>query len=221
MSDKRSIILKLSLVVLTILIILLVWDGCSKKALLSAYKKQMSQLEFTNQSFKEVVNKDGKKIIEQEQLLLSQKDAIKNNFLVLDNMKKVQSQVRIKNVYQIDSVFIPYTDTIIIENTKYKSFVFGVNNDSYNIFGKTNEGGILIDSLSFYNNMKITIGNKSMGFFKASKPIVAIENTNPYIKTTSVQNIVVKNEIKWWDKKITWFSIGTGLGIVGGILLIK
>ena len=60
-----------------------------------------------------------------------------------------------------------------------------------------------------------------MGYFKASKPIVAIENTNPYIKTTSVQNIVVKNEIKWWDKKITWFSIGTGLGIVGGILLIK
>jgi hypothetical protein len=59
MSDKKSIILKLSVVVLTILIILLVWDGCSKKALLSAYKKQMSQLEFTNQSFEEIVNKDG------------------------------------------------------------------------------------------------------------------------------------------------------------------
>ena len=221
MSDKRSIILKLSLVVLTILIILLVWDGCSKKALLSAYKKQMSKLEFTNQSVEEIVNKDGKKIIEQEQLILSQKDAIQNNFLVLDKMKKVQSQVRINNVYQLDSVFIPYTDTIIIENTKYKSFVFGVNNDSYNIFGKTNEGGILIDSLSFYNNMKITIGNKSMGFFKASKPIVQIDNTNPYIKTTSVQNIVIKNELKWWDKKFTWFSIGTGLGIIGGILLIK
>ena len=153
MSNKRSIILKLSVVVLTILIILLVWDGCSKKALLSAYKKQMSKLEFTNQSFEEVVNKDGKKIIEQEQLILSQKDAIQNNFLDLDKMKKVQSQVRIKNIYQIDSVFIPYIDTIIIENTKYKSFVFGVNNDSYNIFGKTNEGGILIDSLSFKNNI--------------------------------------------------------------------
>ena len=222
MSKKMSIILKLSLVVLSIFLILLVWDSCSKKALLSAYKKKMSQLEFTNQSFEEIVNKDGKKIIEQEQLILSQKDAIQNNFLVdLDKMKKVQSQVRINNVYHIDSVFIPYTDTIIIENTKYKSFVFGVNNDSYNIYGKTNEGGILIDSLSFYNNMKITIGNKSMGFFKASKPIVQIDNTNPYIQTTSVQNIVIKNELKWWDKKITWFTIGTGLGIVGGILLIK
>ena len=221
MSDKKSIILKLSLVVLSIFLILLVWDSCSKKALLSAYKKKMSQLELTNQSFEEIVNKDGKIIIEQEQLILSQKDAIQNNFLVLDKMKKVQSQVRINNVYQLDSVFIPYTDTIIIENTKYKSFVFGVNNDSYNIFGKTNEGGILIDSLSFYNNMKITIGNKSMGFFKASKPIVQIDNTNAYIKTTSVQNIVIKNELKWWDKKFTWFSIGTGLGIIGGILLIK
>jgi len=221
MSDKKSIILKLSLVVLSILLILLVWDSCSKKALLRTYKKQMSQLELTNQSFEEIVNKDGKIIIEQEQLILSQKDAIQNNFLVLDKMKKVQSQVRINNVYQIDSVFIPYTDTIIIENTKYKSFIFGLNNDSYNIYGKTNEGGILIDSLSFYNNMKITIGNKSMGFFKASKPIVQIDNTNPYIKTTSVQNIVIKNELKWWDKKFTWFSIGTGLGIIGGILLIK
>jgi len=221
MSDKRSIILKLSLVVLSILIILLVWDACSKKALLSTYKNQISKLEFTNQSFEEIVNKDGKKIIEQEQLILSQKDAIQNNFLDLDKMKKVQSQVRINNVYQLDSVFIPYIDTFIVENTKYKSFIFGLDNDSYNIYGKTNEGGILIDSLSFYNNMKITIGNKSMGFFKASKPIVQIDNTNPYIKTTSVQNIIIKNELKWWDKKITWFTIGTGLGIVGGILLIK
>ena len=86
MSKKMSIILKLSLVVLSIFLILLVWDSCSKKALLSAYKKKMSQLEFTNQSFEEIVNKDGKKIIEQEQLILSQKDAIQNNFLVLDKM---------------------------------------------------------------------------------------------------------------------------------------
>jgi hypothetical protein len=101
---------RLSIVVLLIAIILLVWDGCSKKALLSAYKKKMSKLELTNQSFEEIVNKDGKKIIEQEQLILSQKDAIQNNFLDLDKMKKVQSQVRIKNVYQIDSVFVPYID---------------------------------------------------------------------------------------------------------------
>jgi len=220
-SNKKTFFMRLSVVVLTIIVILLVWDGCNQKARLSAYKKQISKLHFVNQSFVEKTTKNGKKIVEQEQLILSQKDAIKNNLLVLDGMKKVQSQVRIQSVFKVDSIFVPYTDTFIIERNNYKSFGFALNNDKYSIVGKTKEDGILLDSISFNNNLNVTIGNKSRGFFRSSQPIVQIQYENPYVNTKSVQNIIVKNDIKWWDRKGTWLTMGLVGGFVGGIFLMK
>lgn len=219
--NKKNLFMKLSVVVLTIIVILLVWDGCNQKARLSAYKKQISKLTLSNQSFSERIDKSGKKIIEQEQLILSQKDAIRNNLLALNGMKKVQSQVRIQSIFKVDSIFVPYTDTFIIEKTNYKSFGFALNNDKYSIVGKTQEGGILLDSISFNNNLNVTIGNKSQGFLRASKPIVEIQYENPYVNTKSVQNIVVKNDIKWWDRKGTWLTLGLVGGLVGGIFIMK
>lgn len=219
--NRKNLFMKLSVVVLTIIVILLVWDGCNQKARLSAYKKQISKLTLSNQSFSERIDKNGKKIIEQDQLILSQKDAIRNNLLALNGMKKVQSQVRIQSIFKVDSIFVPYTDTFIIEKTNYKSFGFALNNDKYSIVGKTQEGGILLDSISFNNNLNVTIGNKSQGFFRASKPIVEIQYENPYVNTKSVQNIVVKNDIKWWDRKGTWLTLGLVGGLVGGIFIMK
>jgi hypothetical protein len=219
--NKKNLFMRLSVVVLTIIVILLVWDGCNQKARLSAYKKQISKLTLSNQSFSERIDKSGKKIIEQDQLILSQKDAIRNNLLVLNGMKKVQSQVRIQSIFKVDSIFVPYTDTFIIEKTNYNSFGFALNNDKYSIVGKTQEGGILLDSISFNNNLNVTIGNKSQGFFRASKPIVEIQYENPFVNTKSVQNIVVKNDIKWWDRKGTWLTLGLVGGLVGGIFIMK
>lgn len=220
-NNRKNLFMRLSVIVLTIIVILLVWDGCNQKARLSAYKKQISKLTLSNQSFSEKIDKDGKKIVQQDQLILSQKDAIRNNLLALDGMKKVQSQVRIKSIFKVDSIFVPYTDTFIIEKTNYSSFGFALNNDKYSIVGKTKENGILLDSISFNNNLNVTIGNKSQGFFRASKPIVQIEYENPYVNTKSVQNIVVKNDIKWWDRKGTYLTLGLVGGLVGGIFLMK
>ena len=219
--NRNNFLMRLSVVVLTIIVVLLVWSGCNQKARLSAYKKQMSKLTFTNQVFVEKKDKEGNKIIEQEQLILSQKDAIRNNLLIIEKMKKIKSQVRIQSVMQIDSVFVPYTDTFLVEKTNYREFGFGLNAEHYTIAGRTKEKGVLIDSVTFRNDLSVTIGNQSRGFFRSSQPIVKIENSNPFINTKSVQNVVIKNDIKWWDKKGTWLTMGLVGGFVGGILLIK
>lgn len=218
---KSNLLWKLSAVVLMILIVLLVWDGCNQKAQLSAYKKQIGKLSLSNQKFSVKVGKDGKKIIEQEQLILSQKDALRNNLLVIEKMRNVKSQVRIESVLRIDSVIVPYTDTFIVKETGYKEFGFGLNAEHYKISGKTKANGIMIDSISFPNESRITIGNKSRGLFRSSQPVVEIVNSNPFIETKSVQNVVIKNEIKWWDRKGTWFAFGLIGGVVGGIFLMK
>lgn len=219
--NRNNFLMRLSVVVLTIIVVLLVWSGCNQKARLSAYKNQMSKLTFTNQVFVEKKDKEGNKIIEQEQLILSQKDAIRNNLLIIEKMKKIKSQVRIQSVMQIDSVFVPYTDTFLVEKTNYREFGFGLNAEHYAIAGRTKEKGVLIDSVTFRNDLSVTIGNQSRGFFRSSQPIVKIENSNPFINTKSVQNVVIKNDIKWWDKKGTWLTMGLVGGFVGGIFLIK
>ena len=96
----------LSFVVLIVLLLLLVWKSCEQKAQLSAFKTQMQKFSLGEQVFIEKINKSGDKIIEQDQIILSQKDAIAHNLLEISELKKVQSQVIISNTTKIDSVFI-------------------------------------------------------------------------------------------------------------------
>ena len=72
-----SKVYRLSLVVLLLAIIFLVWDGCSKDAQLSAYRNKMNKFRLKEQVFEETIDKNGKRIANQEQIILSQKDALK------------------------------------------------------------------------------------------------------------------------------------------------
>jgi K+ transporter len=215
-------LLKLSWVVLIIAVILLVWDGCSKKAQLSALKEEMSKFDISTQKFTQKLNENNEKIVQQEQVILSQKDAIALNLLEIDRIRKIKSQVRIKSVIDIDSVFIPYTeiDTMYINNPcNFLEKKFSLSNEYYSFSGTTKEDGVLLDSVSFNNDMSITIANKKMGFLKKSKPIVEVVYKNPYITTTKMNNVVVEEDKKWYQKGGTWFGVGIGLGFFGGLLI--
>jgi hypothetical protein len=34
-----------------------------------------------------------------------------------------------------------------------------------------------------------------------------------------MQNIVIQNELKWYEKKAVWFGVGVGVGVLVPILL--
>jgi hypothetical protein len=219
---KKESILRLSLVVLIVLVVLLVWDGCSKNARLSAFKNQIEKFDLGNQKFTEEINDRNERIVTQEQVIMSQKDAIANHLLTIEDLKKIKSQVRIRTIIKIDSVFVPYTDidTLLVkEPCDFVTRKFALDTKHYSIHGKTKENGVLLDSVSFTNNMTITIGNKRMGFLRKSQPIVSVVNENPFMSTLSMSNIVVKNDLKWYQKRGTWFGIGVGLGFIGALFI--
>lgn len=203
---------RLSLVVLIIVIILLVWDGCSKNAQLSAYKEQVSKLTFKEQKFVERIDKNNHKIAEQEQIIMTQKDAIDNDLLAINDFKRVESQTKIITHISRDSIFVPFvvTDTIEVNVLNDRRFAF--TDKYFGIFGTSKPNGILFDSVYFNNGLSLTIGNKSRGFFKRSEPIVQVTYDNPYSSTNSMQNVVIKNDIKWYDKKRNWLGMGIGVG---------
>jgi len=224
---SKKLIYRLSFVLSVIVIILLVWSGCNLRAELSAYKKQIKKFALGEQVFIERLDKEGNKIVEQEQIILSQKDAIAHNLLEIDELKKVQSQVIIETNTIIDSVFIPFDDswqnenqfdTILVYDTiNVNDYInvpksFSLIEDYYSISGNILKTGVLVDSLRFKNELTLSLGIKSQGIFRKPKPVVIAKNSNPFVQTSSMQNIVIKNKTKWYDKKATWLSVG----LIGG-----
>lgn len=216
MSIQR--IYNLSLVVLLFAIIFLVWDGCSKDAQLSAFKKQVSKLKRKEQVFVQKINKDKKIIAEQSQVILSEKDAINDNILILNDFRKVKSQIKVITQTKYDSVYVPYTITQNDTIYKYKSF--GFKDEYFGIYGLAKQDGILFDSVYFKNDLTLTIGNKSNGFFRKSEPIVQVKYENPYTTTTSMNNVIIKNDLRWYDKKRNWFVLGAGVASFFTLFLI-
>jgi hypothetical protein len=214
---------RLSIVVLLIAIILLVWDGCSKDAQLSLFKKRVANLNLKAQVFEETIGKDKLRLANQQQIILSQEDAIDNGILMMNDFKNVTSQVSVETRTQIDSVFIPFETIKIDSQVVYQCTDrrFKLVTDEYGIFGLTKQDGVLLDSLYFDGGLSITIGTKSAGFLKKAEPVVEVKYTNPYIKTKSMQNVVIQEDLKWYDKKRNWFGIGIGVGLIGTYLILK
>jgi hypothetical protein len=169
------------------------------------------------------LKENGSKIIEQEQVFLNEKDAIKNNLLkVKKDLKKVKNQIKYITKTEIDSFFIPFDsqNNIDIDSVKLKK-TFSLVDEFYNINGYVNKDGVLINKISFHNDMTITIANKKNGIFKKSIPIIQIENSNPYIVNESLKNITIKNNLKWYEKRSNMLLIGFATGIATGIVLTK
>jgi hypothetical protein len=213
-------------IICIILLLLLVWQVFSSNSQLSEFKNQIIKFKDGEQVFVEKLNKSGEKIAEQDQIILSQKDAIAYNLLEIDGLKKIKSQVTIRTVTKIDSVFIPIIDSVdrIVYDTTGMALLklptkFGLQDEWYSLYSTVNSKGMWIDSLSLYNRQTITLGMRSNGLFKSPTPTVMVKNENPYVDINSLKNVVIKNETRFYDRKRFWFGVGIGAGILLPVLI--
>lgn len=212
---------------LIVLLILMVCGWINSNAQLTEYKTQMNKFDSKEQKYLETINEEGKRIVEQEQIILSQKDAITNNLLEIEKLKKLKARVVVNTITKIDSVFIPFVsdtttfDTLVIDNYIIVPKRFSLQQEWYSMDGSILKDGLLMDNLSFNNELKITLGSKSEGIFKSPKPVVLVEYSNPYVSTTGMQNVVIKNDLKFYDRKTFWLGVGFVSGIGTSILINK
>ena len=215
------------IVLLLIVILLLVCGYYTSRAELSDFKKQILKFDLKEQKYIETIGENGERIVEQEQIILSQKDAISHNLLEIKRLKKIKSQVIVNTITQIDSVFVPFVmdstsnDTLTNDNYIIIPKRFALAEQWYRLNGSINKEGLLIDTLNFNNELTLTIGQKSQGLFKKSKPIVLVEYSNPYVNTTSMQNIIIKDDLRFYDKKSFWYGLGVVSGIGTAIIINK
>jgi hypothetical protein len=214
------------LLICIFLLAFFIWQTLSVNSKLLEYKNQVIKLKDGEQTFIEKLNKKGEKIAEQDQVILSQKDAIAYNLLEIDNLKKIKSQVKITTITKIDSVYVPIIDTtdrIVYDTTGIALLKlptrFGLESEWYSIFSTINKKGMLLDSLSLYNRQIITIGMKSNGFLKEPTPSVVVKNENPYVSVNSLNNVIIKNDRRFYDRKGFWYGFGAITGILIPVII--
>jgi hypothetical protein len=182
------------------------------------YQDIISNVNLENQEFKSKSLKNGEKLYEQEQIILSQKEAIKNGLLELENLKKIESQVKIVTVTKIDTVLISHIDTVIrkIDGSDYlklpQNYNFG--NDFFNFDANIDVNGLFVNNINIYNETKINVGYKRDGFLKPLEPIVEIKNTNPYMNLTMMNNVVIEDKKGLFEDKKAWLGVGVLIGLI-------
>jgi hypothetical protein len=203
------------LVVLILIAVLLLFKSCSIILENNKLKQENAVFKSENQVFTEEILKDGQKMAEQEQLIVTQKEAIEAGLIKIKNLKNVKSQVKVETITQIDSFFVAFEkkDSLSPVSDSISKFSYKDSKDWFTLSGAVTPSGVGITEMSVRNKYHITIADKRVGFFKAPKPSVVLVNENPYTRTEKMNNLVIDNKSPFYKRPWFWAAIGLGTGI--------
>ena len=201
------------------LIILLIFCGIiyGKQRSINNFKSQIQKFNLDNLAFEEELNEKGQKIVTQEQIILSQKDAIKQGLLEINRLKKVKSQVNVVTQTIVDTFVVSHTDTIVqyFEGGAFlklpQSYTYLTNDISFG--AEVTEKGLKVNNISIENSASITIGYKGNGLFRKKTPVVELVNSNPYVQTNSVSNVVIEEKPNPLTDPKIWGGVGFLIGL--------
>ena len=218
---KKKAYRMLSMFALFLLIISML-DACERDKVNKNLLRNIQSLDITNQKFKTELNKNKEKVTSQNQIILTQQQAIDNGLIEIKKLKKIKSKVRIVTNTKIDTIFIPY-NRVVIDSSSSEPIQFRNYFDYqepkgwYSLSGYASQLGIGIDSLRVKNDYSIYIADKKLNIFGKSNPEVLLLNKNPYTETIQMQNVVITVSRPFYQKNTFW----AGVGFVGGFLLAK
>ena len=218
---KKKVYRSLSIFILFLLAISML-DACERDKVNKNLLRNIKSLDITNQKFKTELNKNKEKVTSQNQIILTQQQAIDNGLIEIKKLKKIKSKVRLVTNTKIDTVFIPYNRVVIdsssTEPIQFRNyFDYQEPKGWYSLSGYASQLGIGIDSLRVKNDYSIYIADKKLNIFGKSNPEVILLNKNPYTETIQMQNVVIKIYQPFYQKNVFW----AGVGFVGGYLLAK
>ena len=203
--------------ILLIILALLGYYAIGQNSKYSNYRQQMALFDLKEQKYLETIDENGARLIEQQQIIMSQDDAIASGLLEIEKLKEVNSQVSVVTNTIIDTIVVSHVDTVIqqINGNAYLKLPqqYSFNDDFMNFKAEINEVGLSVDNITIFNETTVTIGKEKQGLFKPLKPVVKIKNTNPYMNTMSVQNVVIEKKTNLIHDKRAWGVVGIFIGL--------
>ena len=226
--------------IIAILIIIGLSQACHYQKKQDDLLSQISQYQLGEKAFTKKINADSSTIVQQEQTILTEKEAIKLGLLKLEGeIKKAQSQVRQTQLIKYDSISVAYVPDNFIDSSKWlfkfkngfksndvidsliaNSIIvpksFATKSKWFSINGKVNKENVLIETLSIPNESSVTVGWKRTGFlWLGKKQFVEVKNTNPYLSVVKLSNVVIEKKKGLLSKPVFWVAVG----VVAGFLI--
>lgn len=218
---KNVRLLQRLLIIALLLIVILGLGTCygylKDKANTSEINDLQSELLDTKQRFITRIKEDSTREYSQRQLIADKDIAIKLLGEEAKRYRNIKSVTKTKLIYETDTVFAEYTEHDTIYKLMGREFCSETQYDT--ICGKIDSLGVVIyPHTTYIGEMTTIIANERYGFLKLkSEPVVNVSFSNPNIRITGMQNVVVKQPK---PKRLAWLISGIAVGLTGGILLM-
>ena len=233
--DLNKLPVKNLIIISCLIVIALMVRECSVSSIEAEANDGGWKLKYTAMvdSFTTETNALGEKVVIQDQLIISSKQA--NDMLAMENssLKKLASSSSVRTVTKIvkiptdmgmatiDAKEIPeeFRGDSISEDSTITVDTFHAGDEWFSLDGKVYNKRVFIDSLIFRDKITTNIGwRRDKGFknlFKAKRAVVETKSANPHVSITGVQNVVVQDDKKFFQT--TAFKVG--VGAVGALVL--
>lgn len=109
---------------------------------------------------------------------------------------------------------IPFADTVPCPD--FKAIGFSIDSGHYRLSGRIFLKHLSIEDIGFPDTLYVITATKGH-LFRKNEYLVSVKHSNPYVKTTGLTNLTIKEERKWWQSG--WLKFGAG--VATGVLLLR
>lgn len=214
----RNLSNKLIIVALLIAICLLFLRSCQLEKDYKRVSSALTVADLKNQKFETELNEKGEQINSQKQLILSKEEAIQNNLIEIEDLKKykrIKSKTKIVTQTKIDTVFVAFDPVdkndstfVPLPSGFLRTFKYLEKDDWFKFSGTVSENGLTMNNMEIKNDYSLLIADKKLGLFSKAEPQVVLTNLNPYTRTVSMNNVQIQYKKPFYKKEWFWFVLG-------------
>ena len=198
---------RLLTIALIVTCISLIFRSCELKR---EYSSDIQDLLHDKQGIEKLIDEQGRESSYLKATILTKDKAIQKQLKEIEQLKTLDTKVKIVNHTEIDTLILELHDTTrIVSNDTIKYQIFRHSEKWFEMSGKVEKKQLTIDSLKIKNQYTIEVGDAKVGLFKKEKRVY-VRNENPYTKTDNIKFFILEDEKKWYQKD-AWKIIGTAV----------
>lgn len=160
----------------------------------TTYKNKLGTITTVNQTLQLTANQLKKTVINKDQKIK----------ILTAGFTAVHTIIKTNTITKIDTIKIPF-DVPIPQNFYREGAIF---QDWYTLGYKVDSIGVTIEPITIPNEQITVVGFKKKWFLGKQYLTTEVTNTNPLIENTNVQSFETVVPVKWYERKILWFSAG-------------
>ena len=208
---ERSNLVTLGLILMLLLMLI---RTCNT---LQLTEQELEQIDSANDEFTIRIAQDSMKLISQAQTIVSSERKYKELEQINKNLEIKASQAVQYRTKTIVKTEFQLGETVYIDSFPHLRLprTFGREGKWLSIGGTINRlGRLQIDSIVIPVSYTVAIGDTLRKGFLSRKrdKVVRIGIDNPYVEVTGMNNIIVRQDKKWWQTNAAKIGLGAVLG---------